>query len=348
MFLHSVSITNAFSDQVIQQGATGEDVIELQARLQYNGFFHGQIDGVFGWSTYWALRHFQDEFGMPVDGLAGDQVKDMLERATDYHEDFVRQNLAEGNRFTHYGGMPLEHQVDRGSNTKQQPQSQAPQTQEQAPETQEQPQQPEPETQEQPQQSEPETQEQPQQPEPETQEQPQEQEPETQEQPQQPEPETQEQPQEQAPEAQEQQPENDEAAETMDDSPMEPTSVNIPDGFSQNDIQLMAQAVYGEARGEPYEGQVAVAAVILNRIQSPIFPNTVSGVIFEPLAFTAVADGQFYMEPDETAREAVMDAINGWDPSGEAIYYFNPDTATSSWIWSRPQIKRIGKHVFCM
>ncbi|WP_029946570.1 cell wall hydrolase, partial [Bacillus subtilis] len=78
---------------------------------------------------------------------------------------------------------------------------------------------------------------------------------------------------------------------------------------------------------EPYEGQVAIAAVILNRLNSPLFPNSVAGVIFEPLAFTAVADGQIYMQPNETAREAVLDAINGWDPSEEALYYFNPDTA---------------------
>lgn len=124
-------------------------------------------------------------------------------------------------------------------------------------------------------------------------------------------------------------------------------AANMPGGFSNNDIRLLAQAVYGEARGEPYEGQVAIAAVILNRLNSPLFPNSVAGVIFEPLAFTAVADGQIYMQPNETAREAVLDAINGWDPSEEALYYFNPDTATSPWIWGRPQIKRIGKHIFC-
>lgn len=109
----------------------------------------------------------------------------------------------------------------------------------------------------------------------------------------------------------------------------------------------MANAVYGEARGEPYIGQVAVAAVILNRVQSATFPNTVSGVIFEPRAFTAVADGQIWLTPNENAKKAVLDAMNGWDPTGNAIYYFNPDTATSGWIWSRPQIKRIGKHIFC-
>lgn len=109
----------------------------------------------------------------------------------------------------------------------------------------------------------------------------------------------------------------------------------------------MANAVYGEARGEPYIGQVAVAAVILNRLQHPSFPDTVAGVIFQPGAFTAVADGQIWLTPNETARKAVLDAINGWDPSGGAIYYFNPATATSAWIWSRPQIKRIGQHIFC-
>lgn len=109
----------------------------------------------------------------------------------------------------------------------------------------------------------------------------------------------------------------------------------------------MANAVYGEARGESYIGQVAVAAVILNRINSPAFPNTPSGVIFEPGAFTAVADGQIWLTPNNTAKKAVQDAVSGWDPSGGALYYFNPDTATSAWIWSRPQIKQIGKHIFC-
>jgi N-acetylmuramoyl-L-alanine amidase len=131
-------------------------------------------------------------------------------------------------------------------------------------------------------------------------------------------------------------------------APAKPAAAtNTPNGFSQNDIQLMANAVYGEARGEPYTGQVAVAAVILNRLDSATFPNTISGVIFEPRAFTAVADGQIWLTPNETAKKAVLDAINGWDPTGNALYYFNPDTATSAWIWGRPQIKKIGKHIFC-
>ena len=108
----------------------------------------------------------------------------------------------------------------------------------------------------------------------------------------------------------------------------------------------MANAVYGEARGEPYEGQVAVAAVILNRVKHANFPNTVAGVIFEPLAFTAVADGQIWLEPDETAKRAVMDAINGWDPTGGLVYYYNPATATSQWMFNREPVLRIGSHVF--
>ncbi|MFT9487975.1 cell wall hydrolase [Tepidibacillus infernus] len=117
--------------------------------------------------------------------------------------------------------------------------------------------------------------------------------------------------------------------------------------LSANDMKLMANAVYGESRGEPYVGQVAVAAVILNRVKSSSFPDTVSGVIFEPGAFTAVADGQIYLTPNKQAEKAVKDALSGWDPTDGCEYYFNPQTATSKWIWSRPQVKKIGKHIFC-
>ncbi len=243
---------NAFSSQVIQQGAVGDDVIELQARLQYVGYYNGKIDGVFGWGTYWALRNFQYEFGQEIDGIAGQTTKQKLVKATKFDEKYVKSQINQGKKFTHYGG----------DNNKQ-----APPTQQK----------------------------------------------------------------------------NNGGNETAPAN----TSVNVPEGFSQNDIQLMSNAVYGEARGEPYVGQVAVASVILNRVKSPTFPNNVSGVIFEPRAFTAVADGQIWLTPNETAKQAVLDAINGWDPSGNAEYYFNPDTATSAWIWSRPQIKKIGKHIFC-
>lgn len=220
---------HAFTDQVIQRGASGEDVIELQSRLKYIGYYNGKVDGVFGWGTYWAVRNFQEQFGLPVDGLVGEKTKQKLLKTTKYEKSTANK----GNKNT------------KASNTGSS------------------------------------------------------------------------------------------------------KGTNVPNGYSQNDIQLMANAVYGESRGEPYVGQVAVAAVILNRVESPSFPNTVSGVIFQPGAFTAVADGQIYLTPNETAKKAVLDAINGWDPTGNALYYFNPDTATSGWIWSRPQIKKIGKHIFC-
>lgn len=116
-----------------------------------------------------------------------------------------------------------------------------------------------------------------------------------------------------------------------------------------SDVQLMARAINGEARGEPYEGQVAVGAVILNRVKSPQFPNTIAGVIYQSGAFTAVADGQINVPISEgsTVYKAAQDALNGWDPTGGCIYYFNPDTATNKWIWSRPLVKTIGKHRFC-
>ena len=118
---------------------------------------------------------------------------------------------------------------------------------------------------------------------------------------------------------------------------------------STSDVQLLARAINGEARGEPYEGQVAVGAVILNRVKSSKFPNTIAGVIYEPGAFTAVSDGQINVAISEssTVVKAARDALNGWDPSGGALYYFNPATATNKWIWSRPLIKTIGKHRFC-
>src|SRR5699024_1044939 len=198
--------------------------------------------------TYWALRNFQNDFGMKVDGLAGAKTKQKLAKASKYDKQHVKEQIRQGKDFTNYGG---------------QNESQSDQTQ-----------------------------------------------------------------------------------QNSSTNP-NPSAVNVPQGYSQNDIKLIANAVHGEARGEPYVGQVAVASVILNRVESSNFPNTISGVIFEPRAFTTVADGQIWLNPNETAKKAAMDALNGWDPSGNALYYFNPVTATSSWIWSRPQIKKIGKHIFC-
>lgn len=114
-----------------------------------------------------------------------------------------------------------------------------------------------------------------------------------------------------------------------------------------NDVYLLARLISAEARGEPYSGQVAVGAVVLNRVKHPSFPNTLSGVIYQPGAFSCLDDGQFNQPIAESAYRAARDALNGADPSGGAIYYFNPSTATSSWIWSRPLIVTIGKHRFC-
>ena len=127
------------------------------------------------------------------------------------------------------------------------------------------------------------------------------------------------------------------------------TKAKCSNSNNATDIQLLARAINGEARGEPYEGQVAVGAVILNRVESPNFPNTIAGVIYQPGAFTAVSDGQINVpiSEDSSVVKAARDAMNGWDPTDGALYYFNPNTATSDWIWSRPLIKTIGKHRFC-
>lgn len=216
----------------MKDGATGQDVRELQGRLQYLGYYNGNIDGNFRWQTLRAVKDFQYEFGLKTDGVVGSKTKLKLWEATK-------------------NWRPTEADVDI------------------------------------------------------------------------------------------------QQADATEEN-VSSYTVENPLNLSENDINLMANAVYGEARGEPFEGQVAVAAVILNRVRSDKFPNTVSGVIFQPRAFTAVADGQIWLTPNETAKKAVKQALNGWDPSNHCLYYFNPDTATSAWIWSRPQVKQIGKHIFCM
>jgi len=267
-FLIAISIVSipqnnatAFSDQQITRGAYGDDVIELQARLQYLGFYKSKIDGKFGYNTYWALRNFQEKYGIPVDGIAGTKTKKALAGYSDYDEAWVKAQLKAGNQFTYYGGIPLDQQVKNAGTTGGGTANNN----------------------------------------------------------------------------------NDSSGSSNSNG----TNTQVPPKYTDRDLQLIANAVYGEARGEPYEGQVAVAAVILNRLESPDFPNTISGIIFQPLAFTAVADGQIWLEPNQRAKEAVIDAMNGWDPSENALYYFNPKTATSKWIWSRPQIKQIGEHIFC-
>lgn len=114
------------------------------------------------------------------------------------------------------------------------------------------------------------------------------------------------------------------------------------------DLYLLAKCVHAEARGESYIGKVAVASVILNRVASPDFPNTVYGVIYQPWAFTCTVDGQIDLEPDNASYQASQDALNGWDPTYGCLYYYNPAIATSSWIFNRPIVTTIGDHVFCM
>ena len=125
-------------------------------------------------------------------------------------------------------------------------------------------------------------------------------------------------------------------------------SQSSSNGYTNSDTYLLARCIYGEARGESYTGQVAVGAVVLNRVKSPDFPNTISGVIYQKHAFTAVSDGQINLTPDQTAINAAKDALNGWDPTGGCLYYYNPVTATSEWIFSRETVITIGKHVFAI
>ena len=122
------------------------------------------------------------------------------------------------------------------------------------------------------------------------------------------------------------------------------TSTSSP---NEANIELLARVINGEARGEPYEGQVAVGAVVLNRVDHPSFPNSISGVVYQKGAFTAVDDGQINAQMYASSRRAARDALNGWDPTGGAIYYYNPKTATNKWIRTREVICTIGRHVFC-
>jgi N-acetylmuramoyl-L-alanine amidase len=229
-------VEETFSKATIKYGATGKDVKELQGRLKFIGFYTGKIDGHYGYRTLLAVKRFQGEFGMKVDGIVEGKTKLKLYNATKNWRpgmDEAQAAPAPKLKAEAQGGIPRKLRSSSHH------------------------------------------------------------------------------------------------------------------GFSSNDLKLMANAVHGEARGEPYIGQVAVAAVILNRVDNPSFPDTPSGVIFQPGAFTAVADGQIWLTPHDNSIKAVQDALNGWDPTDGCIYYFNPVTATSKWIWSRPQYKTIGKHIFC-
>ena len=125
-------------------------------------------------------------------------------------------------------------------------------------------------------------------------------------------------------------------------------SATSSSNYNSNDRYLLAKVIYAEARGESYTGQVAIGAVVLNRVEDSRFPNTIAGVIYQPWAFTAVNDGQINLEPNQKAYQAADDALNGWDPTYGCVYYYNPETATSKWIWTTKKVTQIGKHVFAV
>jgi len=242
-FKQRFETAQTFGKNDIEYRATGKDVYELQGRLKFLGFYYDEVDGDFGYNTLRSLKWFQSEFGIKVDGVAGDVTKLKLWEASKEYRPTEGELPSSNSPGTGGGGTAKAPNVTPDK-----------------------------------------------------------------------------------------------------DANLAPTNHL---GLSTQDLNLMANAVYGESRGEAYIGQIAVAAVILNRVKSASFPDTISGVIFQPGAFTAVADGQIWLTPDENAKKAVQDALNGMDPSGGCIYYFNPATATSKWIWSRPQVKTIGKHIFC-
>lgn len=204
--------SNKFT-RALYWGVTGDDVKTVQDKLSRWGYYKGSVDGIFGQSTYEAVRKFQEKNGLRVDGTVGSATATAL-------------------------GMPMGGSSAGGSGGSGQ-------------------------------------------------------------------------------------------------------GVN-----TQSDEYLLARTIHGEARGEPYVGKVAVAAVVLNRTRDPAFPNTIAGVVYQPLAFTAVADGQINLTPDEESLKAARDALNGWDPTYGCLYYWNPATATSKWIWSRKVTLKIGKHWF--
>jgi len=201
----------ALGDRLLARGARGSEVTELQKRLNMLGYVVGPIDGIFGSQTEKAVRLFQKEHGLAVDGIVGPQTVRELKRLTG-------QSVTAGG-----------------------------------------------------------------------------------------------------------------------------TSV----GYKSSDINLLARLVSAEAKGEPYRGQIAVAAVVLNRVKSPQFPNTIPDVIYQPGAFSPVANGEIWKEPVSSAISAVHEALNGTDPSYGAVFFFNPAKTTNAYIWSRPQIVKIGNHIFC-
>lgn len=218
-------------------GSRGAGVRELQGRLGFLGFYHGHLDGLFGWQTYWAVRDFKQAFGLPVDGAIHDRAWAKLLAATPGYQGGASASTFASPAAASSGG-------------------------------------------------------------------------------------------------------------TVSSPPGQNATASAVLGISPNDINLIAHVVYGEARGQPFIGQVAVAAVILNRYHSSIFPHSIPAIIFQPGAFTSISNGQAWLGLHPQNVEAAQDAVHGWDPTHGALYYWNPATATSPWIWSQPVMLQIGQHVF--
>lgn len=239
---------NAFSARDLAYGSQGYDVNELQSRLHLLGYYWGSIDGNFNWDTYWAVRTFQYNMGMTVNGFVDMKTKMKIVQVTPKWQYVSHSSQTQSNSNAQMGKSDMQSSSSTPSTSSS-------------------------------------------------------------------------------------------------------TNSNFPamaSGLSASDLNLMAHVVYGEARGESFTGEVAIAAVILNRLKDPRFPHSVPAIVYQPGAFTAVQDGQVNLEPDARAKQAVMDAVHGQDPVLDAVYYFNPATATSPWIWSRPQILTIGHHIFCV
>ncbi|GMA60819.1 spore cortex-lytic enzyme [Alicyclobacillus fastidiosus] len=236
----------AFTARNLMYGSEGYDVDELQSRLRLLGYYWGNIDGNFGWKTYWAVRTFQYNFGIPVTGEVDMATKLKLVKAT-----------------------PSWHSGSNGTSGSSSSSS--------------------------------------------------------------------------SPAASAGGSAGSSSAAATAGSTNFPSSVR---GLDQSDLNLMAHVVYGEARGEPFEGQVAIAAVILNRTHSSKFPHSIPGIVYSPGAFSCVDDGQVNLPPDASAKKAVMEAVDGWDPTHGALFYFNPAKTSNAFMWSRPEIITIGHHIF--
>lgn len=293
----------AFTNQTLVHGSQGYNVDELQSRLGFLGYYHHKVDGIFGWSTYWAVRDFQYAFGMNPTGVVDMATKIMLVNATKtwHYEPIV--SLASGSSSTSgpsgstgSGGSLPTVTGAMGSNSSGNPGTTGGTNPGSTGST-----------------------------------------------------------------ASGTTGTTNPGSTTGNNSPQPPggqpggqaaasvsTTPTAPiGGVSPTDQTLLAHVVYAEARGEPFIGQVAVAAVVLNRLRSPKFPKSIPAIIYQPQAFTSVQDGQINLTPNAEAYKAVADALSGWDPADGATYYFNPATATSPWIWSKPEILQIGHHIFC-